>query len=94
MCVAFHAMEGHTCFCLRYCAAGFNAHRVRVELKSSFFGSFFLSRKKEHPPAYTRHLCGTCQIFSAYSATERSAAKMPLRAMLWRLMRFQVMGSA
>ena len=32
-------------------------------------------------------------MLSAYSATARSAAKMPLRAMLCRLMRFHWMGS-
>ena len=40
------------------------------------------------------HLWGTCQMWSAYSATARSAAKMPLRAMLWRLMRFHFSWSA
>ena len=34
------------------------------------------------------YLWGTCQMLSAYSATARSAAKMPLRAILRRLMRF------
>ena len=61
-----------------------------------------LSRGKQHPsrrPAggvlfASIYLWGTCQMLSAYSRTDRSAAKMPLRAMLWRLMRFQRSRSA
>ncbi len=34
------------------------------------------------------YLWGTCQMVSAYSATARSAAKMPERAMLCRLISF------
>lgn len=40
------------------------------------------------------YLCGTCQIVSAYCATARSAAKIPLRAMFRSEARFHSVRSA
>lgn len=66
--------------------------RMRPGRPFSPFGKAFLAFLQYSAFQLLRY--GTCQMRSAYSATARSAANPPLRAMLCRLISFHFTGSS